>query len=454
MDNIEKKILEIIDSKSEEIKAFGRDIWTHAELGYREFRTAEKFNEALKKLGVDTVTELAVTGVKGYSNGKTAKGVNIALMGEFDALPITNHKDTNKETGAAHCCGHNAQITGVIGAALALEDPEVKAALGANMVYFGVPAEEFVDIEYKMGLREKGIIQYGGGKSELLRIGAFDDLDMTIGHHTYTTVETAIMNCSTNGFVNKSVKFIGKSAHAAGSPEEGIDALAAAGLAMHAIDAQRESFMDKNTVRIHGFISRGGEAVNVIADNVTMEYSVRAKYMPAIKDASYKVDRALKAAASAMGCGLEITTLPGYLPVLPATDISVLEEVIKMAAPDKKMMIVGADKHETGSTDYGELSSVMPLLQFATGGYVGSLHNPNVDVVDEDLAYVVTAKIFALCAYRMAKDGAAAAKKLKADFKAATTKQGFIDYMEEMFKVEKIDVAPVPDYGVKASGVI
>ena len=92
-------------------------------------------------------------------------------MGEMDALPIPSHVDANPETGASHCCGHNAQLTAIMGAALALTDPEVKAALGGNVTFFAVPAEEFVELELKDKMREDGVIRYGGGKCELIRIG-------------------------------------------------------------------------------------------------------------------------------------------------------------------------------------------------------------------------------------------------------------------------------------------
>ena len=164
MDRIEQKICDIIEQNQDKIEDFGRDIWKHAELGYRETRTAGRFAEWLRGLGVETEEKLAVTGVKGYLNGKGAKGTTIAVMGEFDALPIAAHVDANPETGASHCCGHNAQLAGVAGAALALTDPEVRAAMDGNVVFFGVPSEEFVEVDYKNSLREQGVIRYGGGK--------------------------------------------------------------------------------------------------------------------------------------------------------------------------------------------------------------------------------------------------------------------------------------------------
>ena len=115
MDKIEQKICEIIDGKKEEIMAFGRDIFCHAELGYKEVRTSGKFVEEMKKLGLDAETGLAITGVKSYLKPKgSTEGPTLAVIGEMDALPIPNHPDAWSETGASHCCSHNAQLTGVV----------------------------------------------------------------------------------------------------------------------------------------------------------------------------------------------------------------------------------------------------------------------------------------------------------------------------------------------------
>ena len=116
---------------------------------------------------------------------------------------------------------HNAQLTAIMGAALALTDPEVKAALGGNVTFFAVPAEEFVELELKDKMREDGVIRYGGGKCELIRIGALDNIDLVVGHHSGTQHQISVTNGSSNGFVNKMITFEGKAAHAAGSPTWG-----------------------------------------------------------------------------------------------------------------------------------------------------------------------------------------------------------------------------------------
>ncbi len=445
MDLLEKKMLGIIDEHREEIIEFGRDIWKHAELGYKEFRTAGKFKDAMAS-NAETVEGLAITGVKSYLKSRKEGDINVCLMGELDALPITNHRDTNPETGAAHCCGHNSQITGLVGAKLALEDPEVQEALGGNVVFFAVPAEEFVEIEFKNQLIEDGKISYGGGKCELIKIGALDDIDVTVGHHTDPGCDARISNNVTNGFVNKTVLFKGKASHAAGAPEYGVDALAARDVAVAALNAQRETFRDQDAVRVHGFVSRGGEAMNVIADTVTMEYSVRANNIPAYQNASEKFDRSMRAGAVALGTGCEIVTLPGYLPTIPLENVDVMAEAIQdvMSCYDYKN--VDLERHTpatTGSTDYGDLSSLIPLFQFKTGGYVGELHNVNMDPVDEELAYVVTAKIFALMAYKLLKNNAEEARKTKASFTPLFTRESYCELMDSLRKKEVIEPNPV-----------
>ena len=446
MDRIERKILEIIEQNKEAVMHMGRDIYEHAEMGFREYRTTGQIGQALEDLGISCQKGLAVTGIKGYLKPVKEQECTIAVIGEMDALPISDHTYTNPETGAAHACGHNAQIAALYGAAMALCDPEVKESLGGNVAFMAVPSEEFVDTEFKKQLMDQNIIQYAGGKSELIRIGAFDDISIAVGHHILPEAEGFVLaNGSTNGFVNKITYFHGKAAHAAGAPEKGRDALNAAMLAIHAIDIQRETFRDEDSVRIHSFLPRAGEAMNIIAEHTCIESSVRAKNIKAIREAAEKYDRSMRAGAIGLGCNAEIITLPGYLPTVPLKDPSLMSQVLvdlseeeQRAGRNYPVEYRNADFHEAGSTDFGEVSSILPLYQFRTGGYKGELHNTNISVEDEQLAYVEPAKIFALTVYRMLKDHAAEAKKIVEAFEPVMTKQQYFDYMQEMSKTERI----------------
>ena len=109
------------------------------------------------------------------------------------------------------------------------------------------------------------------------------------------------MGGTNNGLVAKRIQFLGRGAHAGGAPHLGINALNAASLAMAAINANRETFRDDDTVRVHPIITKGGEAVSAVPADVRMETFVRGKTLEAITDANIKVDRALKAGAMAVG---------------------------------------------------------------------------------------------------------------------------------------------------------
>ena len=129
MDAVEKRIVELIEENREFILNFANDIYNHAELGYKEFHTSEKFKEVMKSHFDKVQDNLAITGVKAYLNQEKKDNFSLALLGELDALRIPDHAHANPETQAAHCCGHHAQLAGVVGAALALGDAQVAEKL-------------------------------------------------------------------------------------------------------------------------------------------------------------------------------------------------------------------------------------------------------------------------------------------------------------------------------------
>lgn len=440
MDRTEQKIVEVIDQNREELLAFARDIYTHAELGYKEFRTSEKFIDMMKKLGLPVTEHLAVTGAKAYLNPQKGDVISLALLGELDALRIPDHKYVNPETQAAHCCGHHAQLAGVVGAAMALTVPEVAERLDGQVVFFATPAEEYGEVAFKKQLRQEGRIKYGGGKCELLRIGAFDDIDLCLAHHITAEEGIFVGNGSGNGFVSKVIRYHGKASHAAGAPDKGINALSAASLGLQALSLNRETFRDEDCVRVHPIITKGGNLVNVIPDEVEIETLVRAKTIPAFMDAAEKTDRSFRAGAVAMGAGVEIETMPGYLPTLPEKPLKEMEEAARIAAPGREIKVL--DGHAGGSTDVGDVQHVMPVYTFRTGGIAGDLHQVDFDVTDEEEAYLETAKIFALTAYRLLKDGAARSRELVRQYHPvfASTKE-YVEFMDQFDDVKVYESA-------------
>lgn len=436
MDKTEEKIVELIDKNRDFIIDFGRDIFRHAELGYKEFRTSERFKHILKEHLDKVEDNLAITGVKGYLNTEKKEIFSLALLGELDALKIPDYQYANSVTGGAHCCGHHAQLAGVVGALLALSDAEVAEKLDGQVIFFATPAEEYGEAEFKNSLIAEGKIAYGGGKCELIREGAFDDVDTALAHHISPEGLSAGSG-STNGFVAKVIKIKGKAAHAAGEPHKGVNALYAASLGLQALAYNKETFQDKDCVRVHPILTKGGDLVNVVPEEAVIEALVRGKTKEAISDAAQKTDRAFQAGAYALGAGCRIETSPGYLPSLPQALPEELAAVIEEAAGEKPR-IVDLQEHGAGSTDVGDVQHLLPVLTFNTGGVSGGLHQTNFSVDDEEKAYVLTAKIFALCAYRLLKDGAALGRKLKQEYQPVfRNKEEYTAFLDGFSSVEQ-----------------
>ncbi|WP_026658937.1 amidohydrolase [Butyrivibrio sp. AC2005] len=436
MDSNEQLIVDAIDKRRDEIIEFANDIYKHAELGYKEFRTSAKFKESMQKLGLQIEEDLAITGVKAFLNPDRKNNFSLALMGELDALRIPTHKFAYEETKGAHCCGHHAQLAGVVGAALALTIPEIADQLDGQIEFFAVPAEEYGEVEFKNKLIEEGKIKYGGGKCELLRIGAFDDIDVALAHHI-NAKGNRIGSGSSNGFVSKVIRIIGKASHAAGAPEEGINALSAATLGLQALGLNRETFRDEDAVRVHPILTKGGELVNVVPKEAVIETLVRGKTIEAFTDAALKTDRSFKAGALALGADYVIETMPGYLPEIPQAFPEELKEAFRELT-NNDFTEVNEDFHTNGSTDVGDVQHLLPVLTFNTGGMVGGLHQDNFDIVDEETAYILTAKMFAISAYRLLKNNAVLGKSIKDNYEPRfKNKEEYIKFMDSFNQVEK-----------------
>ena len=315
--DLKERIAAVVESHRDDIVEVGETIMRNPELGFKEFETAALVQRKFDEFELDYRAGLARTGVKArIDTGRP--GPTLALIGELDALTVAGHPQENPETHAAHACGHNAQIAGLMGAAAALSDPTILRDLCGSIVLFAVPAEEYVEVEYRHGLVQAGELEFLGGKPELIARGEFDDVDLAMMIHTHSRPDEngmAAVTASNNGCVVKQIRYLGKAAHAGGAPHLGINALYAAHIGLAAINAVRETFRDDDAIRVHPIITRGGDLVNVIPADVTLETYVRGKTTDAIDAAAVKVDRALKAGALALGAEVEIITLPGYLPL-------------------------------------------------------------------------------------------------------------------------------------------
>jgi amidohydrolase len=357
----------------------------------------------------------------------------------LDALVVGDHPQANPETHAAHACGHNAQIAGLIGAMIGLVKAGAAAEICGNVVFFAVPAVEYVEIEYRSKLAAEGKLSYLGGKPELVKLGHFDDIDMAVMIHTHSqpSDKKVLFSSSSNGCLVKMVKFLGRAAHAGAAPHTGVNALNAAHLALAAIHAQRETFKDEDTVRIHPIITKGGELVNVVPSDVRLETFVRAKTLEAIVDANAKLDRSLRAAAMAVGAKVEIKTLPGYLPI---TQHCELEEVFR----SNSHMLYGEDQcldlgHQTGSTDFGDISHIMPGIHPFTVGASGGHHSKDWRISDTEGAYLAPARLMAMTVIDLLWGNADKAREILHKHKPELTKEEYLSFLDENFKTEIYD---------------
>lgn len=434
MDSIERRILEIIDLHAEELYDFADDIFRHAEPGFAEWETSRKMKEAFALLDLPIEEGLALTGVKGVLSGKE-EGPTLALIGELDGIRCPSHPSVNPENNISHACGHHAQLTALFGAAIALSSPEVKEKLAGKAVFFAVPAEECAGPSEREHLRREGKIEFvSGGKSELVRIGAFDGIDAALTTHVHMadcSKDLLLGNVASNGFLTKRIEIKGKAAHAALAPHAGINALNAASLGMSALGMLRETFEEKDYVRIHPIIVEGGQAINVVPDRVVLETQVRGATIEAIEKASEKTDRAFAGGAYAIGAKAEIKNYAGYLPVMAREADAVLDEAAKLLSKEITIAHISSSQHNTASTDVGDLTHLMPVLNFTHGGTKGALHSADFEVVDREKAYLLPAKMMALTAYRLLKDGGAELQNIIDEFKPYFTKEEYIEYMRK-----------------------
>ncbi len=424
---LKERVCSAIDARRDVIIAAAEDIRTHPELGYKEFRTAGIVSDHFSRLGIDHESGLAITAVKGRLAGRDG-ALTVAYMGELDAIIVPDHPDADPETGAAHACGHNAQIANLLGVAYGLVEGGIMSELDGNVALMAVPAEEYVEVEYRLALKEQGKIEFLGGKPELVRLGAFDDISMAMLTHQASRESGKLsVGAETNGCVVKMITYIGKAAHAGGAPHRGINALKAATLGLQAIDMIRETFQDDDHIRVHPIITRGGDLVNVIPAKVRIETYVRGASVEAIVAAAEKVDRCLQAGAMALGATVNIRTLPGYLPRRPASALAALYR-------QNAIQIVGDDNwwdstFGAGSTDMGDISHIMPAIEAQAAGFSGTGHGADYLPCDEETAYITPAKVAAMTLIDLLADGAQGARDILDGFEPAMTKESYLAFM-------------------------
>lgn len=368
-----------IDSATDELVAISHDIHAHPELNYEEHHAAGLLTDALERHGFDVERGTAglETAFRGTAEG-IGNGPTIGILVEYDALP---------EIG--HGCGHNLIAISTLGAGIAART--ALDHLPGRIVVVGTPAEEG-----------------GGGKVRMLDAGVFDDIDISLSSHpksNRTTVRTdwPLDASASLAMVGYRYAFHGHSSHAAMAPHVGVNALNAVIALFNGIDAMRQHLTDD--VRIHGVITDGGAAPNVVPAFAAANFMLRARDGLYLRDVVVERVGDIAAGAGTMtGARLEVEPFyPFYDNVRPNATLAALTEQharrvgMNLTAPDTGPGI-------WASTDFGNVSQTMPsfAMDFAVSEEPVPLHTAQMqEVAITGLAHqnaLRTAKVLAATA--------------------------------------------------------
>jgi amidohydrolase len=336
-DNVSKlkqRACQVIDRRSSELSATADWIHAHPEIGHQEVEASRRLSGMLQAAGipVEMGTAGMATAFKAELAGRNGARPRVAILAEYDALP-----------GLGHGCGHNLIGTSAIGAGLALK--EVLMELPGSIWVLGTPAEE-------------SAAPNSGGKVHMVDAGVFKDVDAAIMFHPGT--ETAITldrSLAARGF---EFYFHGRAAHAAGAPEEGLNALDAVVLMYNAISMLRQQV--RSDARIHGIILSGGAAANIIPDYAAIRYRTRADDSEYLAEVVKRVVACAEGAARATGCKLEWKE---YMPVYENT----MPNRVLLELMTSNLRSLGVDVNNErrrsgrGSTDFGNVSRRVPGIE-------------------------------------------------------------------------------------------
>jgi amidohydrolase len=332
--HLKQRVCEAVDRRAAQLIETADWIHAHPEIGHQEVEASKRLTGMLQSAGipVEMGTAGMATAFKADLGAGASARPRVAILAEYDALP-----------GLGHGCGHNLIGTSAIGAGLALK--EVAQDLGGSIWVLGTPAEE-------------SAAPNAGGKVHMVNAGVFEDVDAAIMFHPGT--ETAITldrSLAARGF---EFYFHGRAAHAAGAPEEGINALDAVVLMYNAISVLRQQV--RSDVRIHGIILSGGAAANIIPDYAAIRYRTRADDADYLAEVVERVVACAEGAARATGCKLEWKEyMPGYENTMPN---KVLLELMT-----ENLRSIGVQvnnerrKSGRGSTDFGNVSRRVPGIE-------------------------------------------------------------------------------------------
>lgn len=390
MNEFKRRIDEAVEKYSKDIIEFNDVLSRNGELGYKEFKTKKLIIEELKKHDISINNEYIETGFD-VCIGSGAP--YIGLIAELDAMPTKDHPFASFEN-AAHSCGHNSQVAIMTYALIIIN--EIFDKKGTIKLFFS-PGEEYTDLDYRRSLIKDNKIKYIGGKQNMLDLGVFDGIDLLIHLHASNNSYAYTSNSSLAGFVYKKIIFKGKASHAGVLPFEGINALNEFTLFNSAIGMIRESIKDNTMTRIHGIVSKGGDAINSVPDEVIYECYIRSLDADELDKTSKKVDAVATHSALALGGEAIIINDNGYKPFTPNPVLSkvIYNNMLNFVSED---MILEDEKSIAGG-DVGDVSNIFPMTQFGFSGFTGLFHGKDFMLKDTNRGLIEPCKIVLYSVY-------------------------------------------------------
>ena len=466
--DIKENILNYLNEKEELLSNLAKDIWDHPQLGLQEDYAVELITDLLQKEGFSIekgIGNMQTAFVASWGEGKPI----IGILGEYDALPGLSQKasvkkEPIKDGQPGHGCGHNLLGIGSLGATLAIKEAMKHNNIKGIIRYYGCPAEEL-----------------GAGKVFMAKSGVFDDLDASLTWHPKNT--NTLISASCNAMVSFKLNFYGFATHAAQTPEKGISALDAVILSDIGVNYLREHM--KQETRIHGVITSGGLAPNVVPDYAQSWYFVRAPHRDQVERIYSKILDIAKGATIMTGTTFDVEFISGCYEYLPNDVIGeiVYKNLKKVGAPkfteeekifaqgleatmppnsfQKTLKSSGLTQEEIGgflsdrilekdrgplsqgnatkgSTDVGDVSFITPTVQLGTTCWPFSLAGHSWQVTAScgtsigSKGMIVAAKVLALTAFDLLTN-LDILKKAQAEFRKATEGEKYIPFLPENF---------------------
>ena len=323
-----QEYLQFVEAISDEIRVIADFIHAHPELGFEEFQAADKIAAFLERHGFAVTRQAAgiATAIRADMKLNAADNApRVCVCGEYDALP-----------GLGHGCGHNLIAAAGLSAAWIAAKYAEKHHLDLNLCFMGTPAEEGK-----------------GGKVKMIKGGAFADVAMAVMAHPSERTET---DSGFLGVARARISFHGKASHAGSAPERGINALDA--MVFFYADMLEWKKAIGTRERVHGIITNGGDAPNIIPDLTQAFFYVRAATTPAIDKLKKALDESVRRGATKAGCRYDIEWDEGTDPILVNRPIN-LEYQAAWRDMGEDIPLCNGDER-CGSTDMGNVTQIMP----------------------------------------------------------------------------------------------